>query len=252
MQLLYLDASGDPGWCPPVGKSRTEWYILAGLSLNEEKWTVAHKSVDSLMQKYFGSRNISCRELRYSSLISASPPYDTLTDLERKSLADETFSLIRGLSPVLFASAIDKKAHRGKYGTNAIAPKIWALQLVAPRFDKFLARTGVKGIMIMDAEETRKDKKLRELVQEARKIGIVLQSSILPDPFRTDTKLPNLVESVMFVNSEDSPLIQLVDFCAHAIWNHFERKLSNRYNEIYHLFDAVGGTVYGLKVWSPQ
>jgi hypothetical protein len=252
MQLLYLDASGDPGWCPPHGKSATTWYVLAGLSLNEEKWTSAHQQVDSLMQSYFGSRNISCREFRYSSLIPAAPPYDTLTPAERRNLADDIFELIRGLSPILFASAIHKNSHREKYGLNAISPKIWSLQLIAPRFDKFLSRTGSKGIMIMDQEETRKDRKLRELIQEARKRGIVLQSSILPDPFRTDTKLPNLVESVMFVNSEDSPVIQLVDFCAHAVWNHFERNLSDRFNEIHHLFDSVGGSIYGLKVWQPQ
>jgi hypothetical protein len=251
MQLLYLDASGDPGWCPPVGKSRTTWYVLAGLSLSDDKWSTAHDSVNQLVQKYFGSRNISCRELRYCSLISASPPYDSLTKIERKNLADETFSLISQLEPVLFASAIHKPAHREKYARNAINPKIWALQIIAPRFQKFLSRINAKGMMIMDAEERRKDKRLKELVQEGRKRGIVLQSSIDPDPFRTDTRLPNLIEDMMFVNSEESPLIQLVDFCAHAIWNHFERSLGNRFQQIYPLFDADSGVMYGLKIWRP-
>ena len=250
MQLLYLDASGDPGWCPPVGKSTTRWYVLGGLALTEDKWSTAHEGVDKLIAKYFGSRDLSCRELRYSSLISAAPPYDSLTGLERKGLADETFNLILNLSPVLFSIPVDKLAHREKYGRNAISPKIWALQLIAPRFHKFLIRTDDRGIMIMDSEEKRKDRKLRELVKNARKMGIVLQAT--SDPFRTDTKLPNLIESVMFVDSDDSPLIQLVDFCSHAVWNHFERGLSDRFNQIHGLFDSAEGVVYGLRVWQPQ
>ena len=249
MQLLYLDASGDPGWPPPAGRSRTRWYVLAGLSLDDEKWNLAHRRADAILDEYFGSRDLLCRELRYSSLISGKHPYDRLGETERKHLADATFDLLTEIDPVLFAAAIDKGAYREEHGETAISPKIWALRLVAPEFDAYLSRKGATGMMIMDAEETRKDRELKQLIKEARKRGITLPVAIAGNPPLTRTKLPNLIESVIFVDSEDSRLIQLVDFCAHAIWSHYEKGKSSRYLQIQRYFDHADGTARGLRVW---
>ena len=107
-------------------------------------------------------------------------------------------------------------------------------------------------MFIMDAEEAKKDAKLRQLITDARELGIVLQSAINPDPMRTDTKLPRVVESVMFVRSEHSIGLQLADFCGHAVWRHFERKQSDRFHQLEPLLakDALGNPV-GLKKWPP-
>ncbi len=251
MRLLYLDASGDPGWYPPDGRSPFQWYVIGGLVLEEGSWKGANDATTSLLGKYFGRTLPSARELRRTTLIAAAPPYDRLTPTKRWQLDGDVFALIKSLNPVLFAAAVDKVAHRAKYA-HAIAPHIWGLQLVAPRFHKFLGRVDDHGMMVMDQEEARKDRKMMKLISDAKSRGIILQSGIAPDPFRTNSRLSRLVENVMFLRSEDSPLVQLADFCSHAIWSHFERGVSTRFNEIYPLFDKVGSNVYGLKVWSPR
>jgi len=217
--------------------------------LDESAWIVAHDKVRSLLAKYLPGVPVFARELRYSQLISGSPPYDKLSGNERKALADEAFQLILELKPVLFAAAIDKVAHKAEWGYNAIAPNVWALQLIAPRFRKYLVRIDARGIFVMDAEERRKDAKLKELIQNARQQGIVLTSSY--NPLLTNTNLPRLIETVIFVNSDESPGIQLADFAGHAVWRHFERNQSDRFNQIRPLFDRLGGVEYGLKIWQP-
>lgn len=249
MRLLYLDASGDPGWCPPDGNSRCRWYVLAGLVIGEAECRNADKRVSEVVEKYFDWTPPRPRELRCSSLLAGAKPFSELTEQERIELENDIFDLVLELGPTLFAAAIDKPAHKRKYGSNAISPKIWALQLIAPRFEKFLNRVNEHGMIIMDAEEMRRDKDLRKLIRDGKRFGIILQSNISPDPFRTDTTLPRVVESVMFMDSDESGIIQLADFCSHSIWKHFEKNTSHRFNQIYPLFDSVDEAVYGLKVW---
>ncbi len=251
MHLMYLDASGDPGWPPPAGRSATKYYVLGGLVLEEERWAVADSESKMLIAKYFPFGSPSPRELRYASLIAGAEPFNRLSRPDRKKLADDTFQLIKGLDPTLFAIAIDKLAHWNKYD-RPYNPKTWAMQLMAPRFEKFLARKDSRGMFIMDEEEAKRDAKLRQLITDARELGIVLQSAINPDPLRTDTKLPRVVESIFFARSEHTIGLQLVDFCAHAVWRHFERNQSNRFHEIEPLLDKDSqGNVVGLKKWPP-
>ncbi len=245
MHLLYLDASGDSVWPPPYGPSPNRWYVLLGLSLEENAWIQAHEKTTSLLRKFLPS--VTPRELKYSALIAGAPPYEKLSRLQRKELADAVFGLILELKPVLFAAAIDKLSHKRQYGGNAYSPHVWALQLIAPRFHKYLDRIKALGIFVMDAEERKRDTMLKELIQDAREQGIVLKTPYRP--LLTNTNLPRIIESVLFAKSDDSPGLQLADFAGHAVWRHFERKQSDRYNQIYRLFDENMGEVYGLRVW---
>jgi len=199
-----LDASGDPGWPPPAGRSRTRWYVLAGLSLDDEKWNMAHWRVDRILHNHFGTRNLQCRELRYSSLVSGVRPFDALPNIERRMLADDIFKLIGDLRPVLFAAAIDKPSHKARFGRDAISPKIWALQLVATRFDRHLSMKGTNGIMMMDAEEARKDRLLKELINESRRRGMVPRSPVLESRFVMKAKLTNPTCRFLFLRDLES------------------------------------------------
>ena len=248
MHLLYLDESGDPGWPAPYGKSRTSWFVLAGLSLEDVQWKTVNEEYIRIVRKYFG-RTCDNFDLKYSALTSTYPvpPYDQLDGNQKLNLSDDIFNLILEAKPVLIAIVIEKLKHKKQYGNRAHWPKLLALRFMAPRFHKFLERIESYGIFVMDEEERKSDKKLKGLVRRAREAGIVLQTPY--DIYRTDTQLKNIVESVLFVPSEDSPGIPLADFCSHAIWIHFERNLSKRFKQIYPLFDNHDGIVYGLKIW---
>lgn len=251
MYFLYLDASGDPGWPPPGGKSKTNWYVLAGLCLEESKWIPARTAAKKVVEKYFPTPTPPPRELRYSSLRAGQKPYDTLTAANRGALADGVFAALRGLEPVIFAIAIDKRAHQARSGTRAFPPDSWAIQLLCPRFHRFLERKQAYGALMMDAEERRKDGRLWTTVERGRKSGIVIPAGPASPFVRSNTTLDRFVENVLFLKSDDSHLIQFADFCSGAVWTHFELGDSARFNELSPFFDGVGSTVYGLKKWPP-
>lgn len=252
VQLLYLDASGDPGWCPPTGRSKTRWYVLVGLSLDDRKWSTAHRGVHAIIQKHFGPKDLPCRELRYSSLTSGAPPFDHLTRNERKGLADDIFALILSLEPFLMACAVDKIDHRVRLGEEAAHPKNLTLKVIAHMYDRYLGLVGDRGMMIMDSEETRKDRKLKHLIEQTRRGGPSIQIPQANGGSDCRGDLTHIVESVVFVDSEDSPLIQLVDFCAYATWSHLERGKSWRFNEISHLFRCERLSEPGLVTWPDE
>jgi hypothetical protein len=50
--ILYLDTCADSGWPKPFGKSKTQWYIVAGLALTPEYDYAAQTAVDKILTKY--------------------------------------------------------------------------------------------------------------------------------------------------------------------------------------------------------
>jgi len=231
-----LDASGDPGWPQPHGKSSTEWYVLGGLSFEEQLWDQANASVEQVLSRYFPSQRLG-KELRYTRLHAGAPPYDQLTQAQRKQLADDVFNLVLNLKPVLFAVAINKSQHKNRYADRTILPDVLALRFIAPRFHKYLERIKGRGIFVMDEEERQREKRMRQLIAESKEYGIMLKSPLRP--FLIDTRLPRIVEGIMFVSSKDSPAMQLADFCTHSVWLHFEEGKTSRFK----------GETYGLKTW---
>ena len=249
MYLLYVDASGDPGWPLPEGKSKTKWYVLAGLCLDESRWKSAHQVSRRLISKYFSFPYPKPRELRYSSLRAGHGPYEHLTPERRAQLTDEVFATLGGLDPTLFAVAVNKERHRAKYKERAYPPDSWAMRLLLPRFHKFLDRKDAFGAVMMDAEERRKEGRLWRTVEIGRENGIVIPTGPSSGYQRTNTKLERVVENVMFLKSDTSDLIQLADFCCGAVWAHFEKGDASRFKQIYPMMDRVDEIVYGFKVW---
>lgn len=248
MNILFLDASGDPGWPSPFGKSKTKWYVLAGMAIEENRHNDLEMSLEGINKTYFDSKNLNCKELKYSSLNAGKMyPYDKLNVQEKQNLADDIFKEITSLNPVVFAVAIDKGAHHAKYN-SPYPPDSTALRFILPRYEKYLKRTNQTGIIIADESSKESDKMMKILLKNARSTGVVLNSSISPDPYRTDTRLPSIITTI-FTKSEDYAGIQYVDFIAYGIWIYFEHGIKTRVPNIKPLFDKVNGKTYGFKKW---
>ena len=246
MHFLYLDASGGDDWPPPIGSSPTKFYVLAGLAIQPEYWDNAYSEITKLIEKFFPNPNKRPKELHYSELVARKGVFGLLSELERKKLADEVFRITKSIKPTLFAVVIDKLKHYHKY-SEPEPPKQLALRFIAPHFSKFLQRRKDVGIMIYDTTQARSDMFLRHFLEKARSVGIVLQT--WEDPLRTQNQSDNVVESIFFLESHLSPIIQLVDFCAYAVFCKYERGRNERFNEIYSLFDRDDNTIWGLIEW---
>jgi hypothetical protein len=238
---LYLDASGDTGWTPPFGKSKTEWYVLAGLVLTPEADLKAHKETYRILEKYV-PEDVRAKfpdkmyELHYLDVIRGQNLFSHLEQVQLKALADEVFALLLDLKPVLFATAINKTQLKRLYGSHAHAPNRLGMRATIGRFSIYLQRENLIGSVTYDAEEYRKDKSLQEMILGFRRYGIVLTGQNYRP--RMDDTLGNLLNTINMSGSETSPGIQLADFCSRSVWQHFEHEKSNRFNQISMLGDG--------------
>lgn len=238
---LYLDASGDPGWTAPFGKSIIEWYVMGGVVLKPETDLKAHKETCKILEKYVPN-NIRAQfpdqvyELHYLDIIRGKNLFSHLKREELKSLSDEVFNLILELKPVLFATAVNKTQLKRVYGSNAYIPNHLAMRATIGRFSMYLKRENLIGTVTYDAEEYRKDKNVQQMIHGFRRYGIVITGENY-HPVVKDG-MGNLLNTINMASSETSPGIQLADFCARAVWQHLEHQKSDRFNQIVSLGDA--------------
>lgn len=246
MRTLYLDAAGDPGWPPPFGRSRVQWYILAGLALDpEDDLKVAQKS-KALLGEYISTterakwpdRNY---EIHYHDIIFGQNIFSSLEDIQRKELADKIFSLIASANPTIFATAINKIQMKRVYGESAYNPRILSMRSTIHRFSMYLVRKGHVGTAMVDEEEYKKDKQIRQLVHSLKRDGAGIPSRHY-QPY--GDHLERLLNTISMSPSEMSTGIQLADVCSRSIRSHFEKSKSCRYEQLQPFFDAKDGMVY--------
>jgi hypothetical protein len=252
MYLLFLDASGHSEFPPPYGRGKDTYYVLAGLAIEHTRWFEAYTGLNQLCREYFPSC-WSQIEIHYGDLINRRGEWNRLTDIQRKEFADKIFNLVHSINPTLFAMVIDKVKHHDAYITPE-SPKQLAVRFMVPRFSKFLQRKKELGIMVYDSETITADRPLRDFLTQGRLQGVVMSANweFCPEAiFQTQNRLEGIIESIFFLESKNSPGIQITDFCAYAVWSQYEHKKGDRFKEIYDLFDKVGQNVYGLLVWEP-
>lgn len=237
---LYLDESGDAGWPAPFGKSRTKWFVLAGVAFKAEDDLNAKLGVEGLLEKYV-PKNIreenddKYYEIHHHDILYGKNIFSHLDRSDRISLIYDVVDLILKNNPILFATVVNKVQHRYKYEDRAFNSKILAMQGTIGRFSMYLDRVNAIGSIVMDSEEYKKDNLIRNMVQKFRKEGVEIRG-INYQP-RKVNKLEKILNTVNFSPSEMSAGIQLADICSSAIWNHFERNMGEVYALIEKIFD---------------
>ena len=244
---LYLDATGDPGWPDPFGKSKIQWYVLAGLALSTENDLKAKLGAEELLGKYIPDNERrkwpdSHYEIHYHDLIFGHNIFSHLKHPQRKELADEIFDLIINCKPVLFATAINKLQHKHKYGERAYAPRILAMRATIHRFSMFLEREDFIGSVVVDTEEYKKDIGVRTLIHQLRRFGATIRG-INYQP-RRENKLKRILNAINLSPSEMSTGIQLADICSRSVWSHFEKQKSNRFDQLKVIFDRGENQIF--------
>jgi hypothetical protein len=230
MKLLCLDGAGDPGYLPPLGKSEGKYYVLGGLAVDDNKYFDAYIQLNEI-KKEFDIMDV--KELKYADIHNKKKPFDKLSDQSREELANRIFMLIESLDPVLFAIYVNKEKLQQKY-PNPERPSILAFNYLISRFSKYLIRTQNTGAIIYDYEEYHLNKKLRQQVINARIFG----TSYSPMPI-ANSRAENIIETIFFVESETSPLIQLADFITRTVFLKLNRNNEKRFNQIYKFFDSA-------------
>lgn len=202
--------------------------------------------VEQILQKYI-PENIKNKwrdedyEIKFRNIKHGLKIFSHLDKIEMEQLFDDTFGLILKHKPILFATALNKYQHMHKYKEKAYESKPFAVQSTIGRFSKYLKRIDASGQIIIDAEG-KNDNKIRNLIYSGRKYGIEIRG-VNHQPAKED-KLERIVNTINFAESHMSAGIQMADVCSRVIWGHFERGLSDRYEQLRPVFDHVGGRTY--------
>lgn len=246
-QTMYLDAAGDPGWPPPFGKSKVEWYVLAGLVLEPENDLELCRKVEDLLATYIPETERvkwpdKHYEIHYHDIIFGKNIFSCLEDKKRKELSDIIFEIITSAKPSIFATAINKTQLKRVYRNHAYNPRILAMRSTIHRFSMYLEREQHIGSVVVDEEEYKKDKEIRQLIHTLKRHGAAIKG--LNYQPSQDDKLERILNAVNMSPSEMSTGIQLVDVCSRSIWSHFEKGKSNRFHQLEPFFDRDRNQVY--------
>jgi len=225
--LLYVDESGDPG---PNG---SPFLILGAAALFEGKWLHLERDLRTLIDRYFPGPPRPT-EIHLAELRKGKNEYRTLTPVRRQALINDFCSLAINLLPTeltMFTVIADKAywfaTNPGKTGDDLYAV---LFEDLSSRFDLYLRRRYAegapsKGIVIADEHKeslSRSLKKNQKLFQQ--------------QGHRWDV-LYNLIETVFFLSSDESPGLQLADLAAYASWRLVNSNDSSIASLIAPLFD---------------
>lgn len=236
---LYLDASGDQGWHTPYGNSKTQWYVLSGITLTPDTDLKAKEQISKLMDQYSPIKKRSqfeskYHELHYNAIYCGQNIFSHLDFGKRVELIDKVFKLICELNPIIMSISINKDQLYNLY-TTPDNPKLLSIRSVVSKFSMYLKRKNLAGSIVYDSEEYHKDVQLRALMHRFRSSGAE-RRGMEHQPFFTD-KLENVLNTINLCPSEMSSGIQLADFCAKALWLHREKSISARFNQIEQLYE---------------
>lgn len=246
MYLMYIDESGDTISISQKGK---KFLVLSGCVIHEEEIPKIEEQFRKIKYEYYQNYDVEIKSnfLRYANpdLVENSPlklnsrqKYDAL----EKDISD----FLKSINATLYSIVIHKDSYWDRY--PAQNPYHIAYIFLLERFQKYLSSHNSLGICIIDPREGQTEKHF---------IGNELNS--LHEMMRHEDgavwrKCPNIIEKLLFSQSDKTVGIQIADLFCYPIFHVFEynktkdeywrfRELS--YPKFYRRGELVDG--HGLK-----
>lgn len=227
MHLLYLDDAGS------AANPDEEYLVLGGVSVYEAQahWfseefrklaeTIEPAAPDSLE---FHASEIFARRRHPWSGMSRDEARGVILGVLR--ILQESYATAR-----VFACAVHKPSFPGR------DPMELAFEDLCSRFDLYLSRLRAqgdrqRGILILD--ESSHETTLQRMAREFRTLGT--QWGVIR----------NLAEVPLFVDSRASPLVQLADHVAYAVFRRYNAQDTKYFDVISPKFDESDGIIHGL------
>ena len=226
MYLLYADESGiaaDP---------KQSYFVLAGISVFERQSYWFADELNKIAAR-FNVADPGSVELHGSPMLTGKNMWRRIPPVDREKAFTDALAMIANShqSNRLFASVIKKSS------VSPDDPVDLAFEQLAMRFDNYLKRLHKagdiqRGLIVFD--KSTYETTIQTLATEFRTTG------------HSWGLIHNFAEVPLFLDSKASPLIQLADLVAYALFRHFESGDSQYYEIIKKRFDTVGGIVHGL------
>lgn len=281
MYFCYIDESGSS-----VVPGNTSHFVLAGLSIPIAEWKACDQEIARIKVKYdlehgelhvawmlrkyleqsripdFQALSSSQRRMRVESLRKAelfrlqkatkislyhqtkknyrqTESYIHLTYEERKQCISDVAACVAGWGFArLFAECIDKVFFDP--ARSGIAVDEQAFEQVVSRFEKYLQIVGTGqrqpplGLLIHDNNPTVAQKHTR-LMREFHGKGTLY------------TKLTQIIETPLFVDSQLTSMVQIADLCAYALRRYLENGESELFDIVFVRADRKDGVAVGVR-----
>lgn len=281
MIFCYIDESGTPDI-----PGNTSHYVLAGLSIPVEKWKSCESEIQAIKSNHqlhhaeihtgwllwpileqskikdFGKLNYADRKYEVEKYRNAellrlqrsknqklyhktkknyrqTKDYIHLSLDERREFVKKVASTIGNWNTCrLFAECIDKIHFNPAITRLSIDEQ--AFEQVVSRFEQYLKiysrSSGTKkyGLLIHDNNETVK-KRHTELMQSFHEKGTFWAT------------IKNIIETLMFVDSQLTSMVQLADLCSYVLRRYLEKEEEYLFEEIFKIADQKNGRVVGVR-----
>jgi hypothetical protein len=228
LYILYLDESGNES--SPADR----YFVLAGVAAFERQIHFLTEAVDAIQNRHLPG---------YEPIPFHASPMRKGKDFWRKIPAETRATMLKEVGEVLasskdpgvalFAVAIQKSA--ALHGEKAVET---AVEEICGRFNLFLARRfrlgdTQRGLLVF--AEGRFHLRARTWVQTFRRSGTRIGA------------IRNFAEDLpYFAGANESRMLQLADYVAHAVFHHFDHGDSSLLHPILHKFDRDADRVHGL------
>lgn len=287
MFFLYIDESGTPD----IPGNSTH-YVLAGISIPIANWKTCDKEISAIKDQYslseaeihtawmlrpyleqrrivnFSNLNKDGRirevsKLRNTELLrlqkvnkpklykqtkknyKQTEPYIHLTFDERKQcIIDIATRISKWDFARLFAECINKLHYDSKMSHSANVES-QAIEQIVSRFESFLqlmcvgSGSSCYGLLIHDNNET-VAKKHTKLMKEFHRVGTLW------------TKITQIIETPLFVDSQLTSLVQIADLCGYALRRYLENKEDYLFSLIFKRADRKDGVAVGVRHYTAR
>ena len=206
MYLIYLDESGDPnGW-----NNGQDHFVIGGVAVHEGQVQRLSDRLDAVQSEFFSHIRVPLN-LHATEIHGGRGRYREMPHSDRRLMLDALYNAISDSpypSVVPFATAIH---------ISAVVSAGQALrdtfEDVVRRVNEFLTRRSEnaepqRGLLVIDRSQFT-ESRYRALLSEMRRTSPELVGRIVDIPY--------------FSQSSDTRLLQAADFCAHAVFRHYER-----------------------------
>jgi hypothetical protein len=211
--LLYVDESGDDGL------RGSKHLILTGAALFEGQWMNIHNDIQALLARYSTGLALPFSEIHCSAIRAGKGEFSRIPKAQRLQLVLDAGQLCAGLLPSelrAFSVIIDKaywRANNPGAGKNDLY--LYAFEDLTSRFDLFLRRrfssgNPSKGMVIVDPSKSPLSNALKQSYKEFRVNG------------NRWSRIRNLIETLLFLPSHESPGVQVADVASYAVWRQAE------------------------------
>jgi len=243
---MYIDESGDT---IPLSQNGKSFLVLTGCVIHESNIQSIEDQFRRIKYKYYQDYDIEIKSnfLRYANPnLSENSPLKLNSKKKYDELENEMCDFLKKIDVTLYSVVINKESYWEQY--PAQNPYHVAYVFLLERFQKYLISKESLGICIIDPREGQTEKhfignELSELHEKMRhEDGSIWR------------KCPNIIEKLLFSQSDQTIGIQIADLFCYPIYHVFEynkkgeeywrfKELS--YPKLYKKGDIVDG--YGLK-----